>query len=41
MTRQELVKLWEEHVAHEFETKDTEATLDTMVEDSHVNHNSG
>ena len=38
MTRQDLVKLWEEHVAHEFETHDTEATLNTMVEDSYVNH---
>src|SRR5258708_7554557 len=31
-------KLWEEHTAHEFATRDTEATLATMVEDAYVNH---
>jgi carboxymethylenebutenolidase len=30
--------LWEEHVKHEFATRDTEATLRTMVEDAYVNH---
>ena len=30
--------LWEEHTAHEFSTRDTEATLATMVEDAYVNH---
>ena len=34
----ELERLWEEHVRHEFETRDTEATLATMVEDAYVNH---
>jgi carboxymethylenebutenolidase len=34
----DLVRLWEEHTAHEFSTRDTEATLDTMVEDAYVNH---
>ena len=29
----DLEKLWEEHTQHEFATRDTEATLDTMVED--------
>ena len=38
MTKQELIQLWEEHIAHEFQTRDTEATLNTMVEDSYVNH---
>jgi len=38
MTKQELIQLWEEHIAYEFQTKDTEATLNTMVEDSYVNH---
>jgi carboxymethylenebutenolidase len=38
MTKQELVTLWEEHIGHEFQTHDTEATLNTMVEDSYVNH---
>jgi carboxymethylenebutenolidase len=33
-----LVRLWEEHLRHEFETKNTEDTLDTMVEDAYVNH---
>lgn len=33
-----LEALWEEHVRHEFETCDTGATLDTMVEDAYVNH---
>jgi carboxymethylenebutenolidase len=33
-----LSKLWEEHTAHEFNTRDTEATLATMVEDAYVNH---
>lgn len=30
--------MWEQHVAHEFQTHDTEATLDTMVADAYVNH---
>lgn len=30
--------LWEEHVADEFATRDTEATLATMVSDAYVNH---
>jgi carboxymethylenebutenolidase len=34
----DLVKLWEEHTAHEFSTRDTEATLATMTEDAYVNH---
>ena len=33
-----LSELWEEHTAHEFATRDTEATLATMVEDAYVNH---
>jgi carboxymethylenebutenolidase len=33
-----LSDLWQEHTAHEFTTKDTEATLATMVEDAYVNH---
>lgn len=31
-------ELWEEHMRCEFATHDTEDTLDTMVEDAHVNH---
>jgi carboxymethylenebutenolidase len=34
----DLSHLWEEHTAHEFESRDTEATLRTMVEDAYVNH---
>ncbi len=33
-----LIELWEEHTAHEFATRDTEATLATMVDDAYVNH---
>jgi carboxymethylenebutenolidase len=35
---QDLRQLWEEHTKHEFATRDTEATLATMVEDAYVNH---
>ena len=34
----DLLFLWEEHLRHEFETKSTEETLLTMVEDAYVNH---
>lgn len=33
-----LSELWEEHTAHEFNTRDTDATLKTMVDDAYVNH---
>src|SRR5213593_2520165 len=33
-----LLQLWEEHVQHEFSTRNTEDTLATMVEDAYVNH---
>jgi carboxymethylenebutenolidase len=38
MSNPDLLRLWEEHTAHEFVTHDTEATLATMVEDAYVNH---
>ena len=38
LSRQELEHLWEEHLKGEFETKDVEATLATMVDDAQVNH---
>src|SRR6266550_5291704 len=38
LPRQELERLWEEHLKGEFETKDVEATLATMVDDAYVNH---
>ena len=33
-----MIRLWDEHLAHEFQTHDTEATLGTMAPDSYVNH---
>ena len=36
--QQILTRLWEEHVRYEFETKNTDDTLATMVEDACVNH---
>ena len=38
MTPKELERLWAEHLAGEFTTKDVEATLATMVDDAFVNH---
>ena len=38
MPGMDLSSLWEEHTKHEFATRDTEATLATMVEDAYVNH---
>lgn len=35
---QPLADLWAEHLRGEFETKDVETTLATMVEDAYVNH---
>src|SRR6516164_8519512 len=36
--QQLLSDLWDEHVRDEFVTRDTGATLDTMVPDAYVNH---
>ena len=36
--QQSLANLWGEHVRDEFATKDTIATLDTMVPDAYANH---
>src|SRR5437870_9064397 len=36
--QEQLARLWEEHMRHEFETKDTGETIATMVPDSYVNH---
>ncbi len=33
-----LENLWDRHLKHEFVTRDTEATLSTMVENAYVNH---
>jgi carboxymethylenebutenolidase len=38
MTKPDLAKLWEEHTACEFATRNPEATLATMVDDAYVNH---
>ena len=38
MPARSLSDLWDEHTAHEFSARDTERTLDTMVEDAYVNH---
>jgi len=38
LSPQQLEQLWAEHLTGEFETKDVEATLATMVEDAYVNH---
>ena len=38
LSSQQLEQLWAEHLKGEFETKDVEATLATMVEDAYVNH---
>ena len=34
----DLVLLWEEHIRHEFSTRSTDDTLNTMVEDAYVDH---
>ena len=36
--QQTLTGLWEDHVRYEFETKNTDDTIATMVEDAYVNH---
>jgi carboxymethylenebutenolidase len=38
MPTYDLTQLWEEHTKYEFSTRDTEATLATMVDDAYVNH---
>ena len=38
MDKTSMSALWEKHLECEFTTRDTEATLATMVEDAYVNH---
>src|SRR5436190_23684515 len=38
MSSHPLEKIWGDHIAGEFVTKDVEATLETMVDDAYVNH---
>ena len=37
-SQQAMIDLWEEHISYEFDTRNTEDTLNTMVEDAYVNH---
>jgi carboxymethylenebutenolidase len=38
MTHAEMIALWDEHIGHEFSTRDVSSTIATMVEDAYVNH---
>jgi carboxymethylenebutenolidase len=38
MNQAEMVAVWEEHIGHEFSTRDVSSTIATMVEDAYVNH---
>jgi carboxymethylenebutenolidase len=38
MAKPDLVALWEEHCRREFETRDANATMATMVLEPYVNH---
>ena len=38
MADHDLAALWEAHCRHEFETRDLDATMATMVEEPYVNH---
>ena len=38
MDRTEMIALWDEHISHEFSTRDVSSTIATMVEDAYVNH---
>jgi carboxymethylenebutenolidase len=38
MDKDSLIARWQQHLDYEFATRDTEATLATMVEDAYVNH---
>ena len=38
MAQYDLVALWEAHYRHEFETRDVDATMATMVAVPYVNH---
>ncbi len=36
--RQQLIEVWEDHMAGEFATKSVEDTMATMIEGAHINH---
>jgi len=38
MNQAEMIALWDEHIGHEFSTRDVSSTIATMVEDAYVNH---
>src|SRR4026208_1958678 len=38
LSPKDIERLWAEHLRGEFETKDVELTLATMVDDAYVNH---
>lgn len=38
MTPDEMIALWEDHCRHEFDTRDVDATMATMVPEPYVNH---
>jgi carboxymethylenebutenolidase len=38
MSGRDLAALWEEHCRHEFETRDVDSTMATMVAEPYVNH---
>jgi carboxymethylenebutenolidase len=38
MSQPSLIDLWDEHTKYEFGTRDTDATIATMVDDAYVNH---
>jgi carboxymethylenebutenolidase len=38
MSAEEIERVWAAHIAAEFQTKDVETTLATMVDDAYVNH---
>jgi len=38
MAEHDLIALWEEHCRYEFETRDVDAVMSTMVDEPYVNH---
>jgi carboxymethylenebutenolidase len=38
MNHAEMIALWDEHISHEFSTRDVSSTIATMVESAYVNH---
>ncbi len=38
MPDHDLVAIWEAHIRYEFETRDVDATMETMVTEPYVNH---